>query len=162
MPEEELNHSPEGEALKVRMAELEGLVATKDEALKARDARLSQAEARITELEQGMAERDSELAKSAETLSTLKNSLAQAVASYRAQVVKANPDILPELITGDSLEAIDQSLASARALIFRVKQGLEAEVAKSRVPAGAPQRTMPDLSVLSPREKIQYAIGRKS
>ena len=173
MPEDELNqnHSPEGEEtedFKARIAELEGLVAEKDEELKAKDARLSEAETRITELEQVIADRDSELAtlKQAvaeldEALTNVKNSLAQAVFSYRALVVQANPDIPDELITGDSIEAIDQSLENARNLISRVKQGLEAEAAKARVPAGAPQRTLPDLSALSPREKIQYAIGGK-
>ena len=173
MPEDELNqnYSPQGEELedfKARIAELEGLVAGKDEELKAKDARLSQTEARITELEQMIADRDNELvtlkqaiAESDEALADVRSSLAQAVSSYRALVVQANPDIPDELITGDSIEAMDQSLENARALISRVKQGLEAEAAKTRVPAGAPQRTLPDLSALSPREKIQYAIGGK-
>ena len=166
MPEDELNqnNSPEGEeleALKARIAELEGLVAEKGEEIKARDARLSEAEARVTELEQTVADRDSELAKSDEALTEMKNSLAEAVSSYRALVVQANPDIPDELIAGDSIEAINQSLENARALISRVRQVLEEEVAKTRVPSGAPQRAPPDLSALSPREKIQYAIGGK-
>ena len=166
MPEDELNqnNSPEGEeleALKARIAKLEGLVAEKGEEIKARDARLSEAEARVTELEQMVADRDSELAKSDEALTEMKNSLAEAVSSYRALVVQANPDIPDELIAGDSIEAINQSLENARALISRVRQVLEEEVAKTRVPSGAPQRAPPDLSALSPREKIQYAIGGK-
>ncbi len=173
MPENELNqnYSPEGEeleALKARIAELEGLVTGKDEGIKAKDTRLSEAAARITELEQMVADRDSELAtlkqamvKSDEVLTEMKNSLAQAVSSYRALIVQANPDIPDELVTGDSIEAINQSLENARALISRVRQVLEEEAAKTRVPTGAPQRTPPDLSALSPREKIQYAIGGK-
>ena len=166
MPEDELNqnNSPEGEeleALKARIAELEGLVAEKGEEIKAGDARLSEAETRITGLEQTVADRDSELAKSDEALTEMKNSLAEAVSSYRALVVQANPDIPDELIAGDSIEAINQSLENARALISRVRQVLEEEVAKTRVPSGAPQRAPPDLSALSPREKIQYAIGGK-
>ncbi len=166
MPEDELNqnNSPEGEeleALKARIAELEGLVAEKGEEIRARDTRLSEAEARVTELEQTVADRDSELAKSDEALTEMKNSLAEAVSSYRALVVQANPDIPDELITGDSIEAINQSLENARALISRVRQVLEEEVAKTRVPSGAPQRAPPDLSALSPREKIQYSIGGK-
>ena len=46
-----------------------------------------------------------------------------------------------------------------KALVTKVKQGLEIEISLARVPAGAPERTLPDLSALSPREKIQYAIG---
>ena len=172
MPDDELNQdSPEGEELegfKARVAELEGLVAEKDEELRARDTRLSETEARITELERIIADRDGELAtlqqtitKSDEALTSVKNSLTQAVSSYRAMVVEANPDIPDELVTGDSVEVINQSLENARALVSRVKQGLEVEASKTRVPAGAPQRTPPDLSALSPREKIQHAIGGK-
>ncbi|MDI6815268.1 MAG: hypothetical protein QMC90_04230 [Dehalococcoidales bacterium] len=155
MPDDELNpnQNPEGEelespeAIKARIAELETLVAQKDEELKSRDTR-------ITELEQAVANLN-------EALTNVKDSLAQAVSSYRALVVQANPGIIAELITGDSIEAINQSLENAQNLVSRVKQGLEAEAFKTRVPAGAPQRTPPDLSTLSPREKIQYAIGGK-
>lgn len=173
MPEDELNqnHSPTGEeleVLKTRIDELEGLVAEKDEELKAKDARLTEAEARIAELEQVIADRDNELAtlkqamaESDEALTNVKNSLAQAVASYRALVVQANPAIPDELITGDTIEAIDQSLESAKTLINKVREDIERGIASGRVPAGAPTRTPPDLSALSPREKIQYAIGGK-
>ena len=171
MPEDELNqnHSPTGEELegfKARIDELEGLVAEKDEELKAKATHLSEAEARIAELEQMIADKDNELAalkqamaESEEALTNVKNSLAQAVSSYRALVVQANPDILDELITGDTTEAIDQSLEKAKTLISKVREGIEGEIASGRVPAGAPTRTQPDLSALSPREKIQYAIG---
>ena len=39
-----------------------------------------------------------------------------------------------------------------------VKQEIGAENSLLRVPAGTPARTPPDLSALSPREKIKYAI----
>lgn len=171
MPDDELNqdHGPTGEEpedSKARIAELEGLVAERDEALRVGEARLSEAGARITELEQMTAERESEvaalkhsLASSGETLDSIKTSLAQAVSSYRALVVQANPDVLDELVAGDSVETVNQSLETAQALISRVRQGLEVEASRMRVPAGAPQRTLPDLSALSPREKIQYAVG---
>lgn len=67
--------------------------------------------------------------------------------------------MLAELITGETVDEINESLKKARALIERVKQEMEAETAKTMVPAGAPQRMPMDLSALSPREKIQYAIG---
>jgi len=171
LADDELNqdHGPTGEEpedSKARMAELEGLVAERDEALRAGEARLSEAGARIAELEQVTAERESEVAalkhsldSSGETLASVKNSLAQAVSSYRALVVQAHPDVLDELVAGDSVEAVNQSLENAQVLISRVRQGLEAEASRTRVPAGAPQRTLPDLSALSPREKIQYAVG---
>ena len=144
-----------------RVAELEGLVAQKDE-------ELAKANARIIELEQTVANLDSEVAslkqavaESEEKLSTISHSLAEAVASYRALVAQSNPEVLEELITGDTIEAINESLEKAKTLASRVRQGLEAEITAGKVPAGAPIRTPPNLSALSPREKINYAIGGK-
>ena len=163
MADDELNQNPSDEELEQseasRVTELEALVAQKGE-------ELTETNARIVELEQAVAGRDSEIAtlkqskaESDEKLTTIGNSMTEAVASYKALVVQANPGVPEELITGDSIEAIDQSLGNARSLVFKVKQGLEIEASKIKVPAGAPERTPPDLSALSPREKIQYAIG---
>ena len=88
--------------------------------------------------------------------------MAEAVASYKTLVAQLNPEVLEELITGDTIEVINQSLEKAKTLISRVRQGLEAEITAGKVPAGAPVRTPPDLSALSPREKINYAIGGKT
>jgi len=144
-----------------RIAELEGLVAQKDK-------ELTKANARIIELEQAAANLSSEVAtlkqavtKSEEKLTSINHSLTEAVASYKAMVVQANPQVFEELITGDTIEAINESLETAKTLVSRVRQGLEAEITAGKVPAGAPIRTPPDLSVLSPREKINYAIGGK-
>ena len=129
---------------------------------------LESRDATIAELEQAVASKDSEIAtlkqvitESEQKLGEISNTLAEAIASYKSLVVAANPGVLAELITGDTIEAINESLESARAIIDRVKQEMEEEASRTKVPAGAPQRTPLDLSVLSPREKIQYAIGGK-
>jgi hypothetical protein len=142
-PENESNQDDTGEELeqvRSRVIELEALVAQKDE-------ELAKANARVSELEQVVVESD--------------GNLAQAVSSYKALVVKANPEVLEELITGDTIDDISASLEKAESIVGRVRQGLEAEMASAKVPAGAPERTPTDLSALSPREKIQYAIGGK-
>jgi len=94
-------------------------------------------------------------------LTKIDASLVGAGAGYRSMIIQANPEVVAELITGDSIEAINDSVDKAKALVSKVRQGLEAEISLSRVPAGAPERTSPDLSTLSPREKIQYGIGIK-
>ena len=121
---------------------------------------------RVTGLEQAVADRDGELvilkenvATSDRKLTGVSSSLAQAVESYQEQVAVANPDVPVELIAGDTIDAVNESLENARTLVDKVKQGIEAEASRVKVPAGAPQRAPLDLSVLSPREKIQYAIG---
>jgi uncharacterized coiled-coil protein SlyX len=163
---EDNNHNqeqePNGEEPeRSRVAELEALLAEKDEELAAKDSRIS-------ELEQAIAERDTQIAALNQSVAELEqrsteveDSLSQAISSYRALVVKLNPGVPEELITGDNIEEINESLAAAQALVDRVRQELEAEIAGARVPAGAPLRTPVDLSVLSPKEKIQYAIGER-
>ncbi len=140
---------------KDRVAELKGLVAQKNE-------ELAKANARIIELKQEAAGLKQALAESEEKLTTISHSLAEAVATYKELVALSNPEVLEELITGDTIEAINESLENAKTLVSRVRQGLEAEITAGKVPAGAPIRTPPDLSALSPREKINYAIGGKT
>ena len=139
--------------------ELESLVARKDEEL----ARVNTC---LAELEQEVAGKENEIAdlkqsndELEEKLTTVSDSLAEAVASYKAMVVQANPEVIEELISGDAIESINESLGKAKALVSKVRQGLETEISLAKVPVGAPERALPDLSGLSPREKIQYAIG---
>lgn len=123
-------------AFEASLAALNGTIAEKD--------------SRITELEQTLS------ARAAET-----NALKLAsVAAYKALVARSNPGIPGELISGDTIEAINLSLESATTLIAKVRQSVEAEIASGKVPAGAPARTVPDLENLSPREKIQYGISK--
>ncbi len=144
-----------------RVTELEDLVAQKDE-------ELARANACIVELEQAVVSQDGDIAtlkqseaELEERVSTINNSLTEAVASYKAMVVQVNPEVIEELISGDTIESINESLSKARTLVSKVRQGVEAEISLAKVPAGAPERGTPDLSALSAREKIQYAIGGK-
>jgi len=155
VPDEEL------EQARARITELERLLAQRDKELASRDSRISELEnlaadkdGQITALKQSVAELEPKLVG-------LNDALAQAVASYKAMVIKLNPGVPEELLAGETIGEIDESLANAQTLINMVRQGLEAEIAAARVPTGAPQRSPIDLSALSPREKIQYAIGGK-
>ena len=120
----------------------------------------------VIRLESELKAKDSEIAglkeaaeDSERTLSEREETLARTVAAYREQIIQGNPGVLADLISGESIEEIDESLKKAMALIEKVKQEMEDEAARMRIPGGAPQRTQMDLSALSPREKIQYAIG---
>lgn len=93
-------------------------------------------------------------------LAKREQSLADTLTAYKALVVRSNPGIPAELISGDSFKAVDTSLESAKTLVSRVRLSVEAEIAAGKVPAGAPARTAPDLENLSSREKIQYAISK--
>jgi hypothetical protein len=122
--------------------------------------------AAIAELKQTLAGKDGEIGALNQSLNEAKvesaeltKALAQAVAAYRGLIVKENPGVLADMITGDSIETINESLAGARAIMEKAKREIEADAARARVPAGAPQRMPPDMSALSSREKIQYGIG---
>jgi multidrug resistance efflux pump len=122
--------------------------------------------AAVAEMKEALAARDTEIAALNRSLSgereaaaALGKALAGAVAAYREVVVRANPGVLEEMVTGDSVEKVNASLESARALTEKVKREIETEAARTRIPAGAPPRVPPDISALSAREKIQDALG---
>ena len=122
----------------------------------------------INGLEKAIAGKDSEIAavkqsmdEARQKLDEMSQTLPKAVAAYRELVAQANPGLVSEMIKGETIEAINESVKSAKALVERVKQEMGAENARVRVPAGAPQRTLPDLSALSAREKIKYAMEGK-
>ncbi len=130
---------------------------------------LAKANARLEELEEAIAGKDGEIAglkqdrnELEDRLASLNSSFNEAVASYKMMMVRANPEVIEDLISGDTIESVNESLDRAKALVSRVRQGVEAEISLAKVPAGAPERKPPDLSALSPREKIQYAIGNLS
>ena len=124
------------------------------------------ARSRVAELEQVVTEKDEEIDRLKRTgeefevrCRELEESFTKAVTGYKTLVIKSNPDIIDDLIDGDTIESINESLEKAKNLVSRVRQGVEAEISKVKVPAGAPERSSPDLSTLSPAEKIRYAIG---
>ncbi|MBI2865785.1 MAG: hypothetical protein HYX99_00275 [Chloroflexi bacterium] len=102
----------------------------------------------------------SELAPLHEEISQLRKQLGLAVAKYRLALLARFPEVPEELVSGASVEAVDASLAAARGIVEKVRASLEARAAAERVPAGAPVRALPELTALSPREKIAFALSR--
>ncbi len=123
----------------------------------------------ILKLEQSLTEKDVEidglkqaLDEAKQTIDELGQAVSRAVAAYKESVVQANPGLLPEMITGDTIDEVDESVKKARAVMEKVRQEMETEAARTRVPSGSPPRSPLDLSGLSAREKIQYAIRGSS
>ena len=119
----------------------------------------------ITRLEQALAVRDNEISGLKRSLDDIKKdsnglseNLKQAVDAYRELTVKANPGVPVELITGKTVDEVNESLKSARELVHKVREEIEAETAQTRIPAGAPSRSVQDISSMTPREKIQRAL----
>jgi chromosome segregation ATPase len=86
----------------------------------------------------------------------------EAASRYRELAVRAEPSVPADLIAGDTIEAIDASIARARELAASVRSHIEAEAQAARVPAGAPQRSAPDLSAMTPEQKIRHGLAQRT
>jgi len=139
------NPEPENEALAREIEAGKAAIAEMKQALAAKDTE-------VTALNLAMEEAKKRVEETGKSLTT-------AVGAYRELVVQANPGVLAEMINGDSVEKVNESLQSARAIMERARREVEAEATRVRVPAGAPQRAPQDLSALTAREKIQYGLG---
>lgn len=89
-------------------------------------------------------------------ISHLQGQLTEAVSKYRDEVLQQHPEIPTELVSGNTVEEIDTSLGQARALVDKVRQH-----SAERVPPGAPARGGPDVSAMSPAEKISYGLKQR-
>jgi len=124
--------------------------------------------ARVTELETSLKEKDTALGEAKKSLDaqaadiqSFKTSYEDAVKAYRKQAIGANQFFTEELVTGNTIAEIDASVTRVRDLLGKVKSGLEEDLKNVTVPAGAPGRTGPDTSDLSPREKIKTGLEKK-
>jgi septal ring factor EnvC (AmiA/AmiB activator) len=104
-----------------------------------------------------------ELAETREALTAARTAVREAAARYRAAVLAAAPDIPQDLVPeAEDIAEIDRCVESARRVVGRVREKLEeatAEAARTlRVPAGAPARRAPDVSSLSPEDKIRLGL----
>ena len=124
-----------------------------------RDTRILQLEEALSGTTGEVSGLKQELEKTRQAADELGRAYPAAVDAYRDLVVSYNPGIPAELVTGNSIDEVNDSLKSSLALMERVRQEMDAEASKTRVPAGAPQRVPLDLSGMTPREKIRYAIG---
>lgn len=132
------------------MDELESLREQLEEA-RAETARLSERladrEARAAELEQ----RTAALHRDLETAHAERRA---AVTRYRDTLLTATPELPAALVAGDTLEAVDQAVQTAREVVARVREHVA-------VPAGSPPRRGTDVAGLSPGEKIRYGLAER-
>jgi predicted nuclease with TOPRIM domain len=138
------------------MDDLEALREELEEA-RAEAARLAD---RLADREARTAEMESAEAALRRELEAVHGERRAALARYRELLLAQSPELPPELVTGETLEAIDAAAQAARGLVARVREHVVTEAARS-VPAGSPPRRGPDLGALSPAEKIRYGIAER-
>jgi hypothetical protein len=154
---ENSNNAPTDDELEAITAQLE----EEQKAKAAAEALLTEKDGRIAELEASLSQEQSDRELALADLAATREANAAAVARYLDAVKAANPTIPRDVITGDTIEDIDASLAQATAIAERVRARLENEVKGTKVPAGAPARTGIDIEGLSPREKIAIGVQQK-
>lgn len=145
-------------------AELEAEKAKSQEAVAQATQELND---RVGSLEADLQARDTqigELKTAAETqdqeLTTVTASLESAVGAYKDVVLKANPLIPTDMIQGLTIDEVNASLEKATGLVGQIKEGLEKQGSDEKIPPGAPQRTGPDLSAMTTKEKINYGLDQ--
>ena len=92
---------------------------------------------------------------------SLKSAHEAAVTAYKKLAVSSNPLFSAELITGNTIAEVDASMQKINDLAGLVRSKIEADIKSVSVPAGAPERSGPDTSGLSPREKIKQGLEKK-
>ena len=87
----------------------------------------------------------------------LKQLITEGAGKYRDSLLAIAADIPPSLVSGETFEEIDISLAKAREVVETVK-ARNKQPMDFRPPAGNQGRTSPDTSGLSAMEKIKYGL----
>jgi hypothetical protein len=147
---------------------VEPVIANPEAARQSHGNEPTESAARITALESQLAEKDTALSDAKKALeaqasdfASLKTAHDAAIVSYRKLAVSSNPLFSAELITGNTVAEVDASMQKITDLAGLVRSKLEADIKSVSVPAGAPERSGPDTSGLSPREKIKQGLEKK-
>lgn len=143
----------------------EELAATKAE-LETLQETVADAEARATHLDSQLTQANEELevarGESETREQDLTAQLRSAAERYRELALEQTPELPAELVSGATVDEIDESLERARETVSKVRGHLESQAQAGRVPVGAPPRSEPDLSGLSTEEKISYGLQHRN
>jgi len=157
----------EVERLQIAAADSEARALHLDEISREVRSRLETAESelaserqRCDELTQRIEVVQTELATKQDETDELHARLLAAAGKYRQVLLAAAPELPDELVAGETIEEIEAATERARETVRRVRERLESQSQVGRVPAGSPPRGAPDLSALSPIEKIRAGLSR--
>jgi len=151
----------EVDRLQTITADREARAAHLDETLAQLREEQSQLSASLREAQAQLAARDEELAALREQVEALQASLKAAASKYRDALLASKPEVPPDLVSGETVEEVDQQLEVGLRMIAQLRSHLESQAQAMRVPTGAPARRAPDLSALSPAEKIVHGLSQR-
>lgn len=156
------NETPTAEDYQALKAELEAERAKAQElvsqATKDLEATVRTLEQELVKKEEIIGQQEKALEGALEEIEGAKAAYAYALEDFRELAAQANPLIPKEALNGSTTEEIKASLQRANDLVSKIKESIQSQVRQTSVPAGAPERTSPDLSALSTREKITYGL----
>lgn len=151
----------EVDRLQTIAADREARAAQLEETLTQLREEQSQLSASLRELQAQVAARDEELSALREQVEALQGSLKAAASKYRDALLASKPEVPPDLVSGETVEEVDQHLEAAMRMVAQLRSHLESQAQALRVPSGAPARRAPDLSALSPAEKIIHGLSQQ-
>ena len=126
--------------------------------LREEQSRLS---ASLREAQVQLAARDEEMAALHQEVEAFQGGLKAAAGKYRDALLASQPEVPPDLVSGETVEEVDQHLEAALRMVAQLRGHLESQAQALRVPTGAPARRAPDLSALSPAEKIVHGLSQQ-
>jgi chromosome segregation ATPase len=101
---------------------------------------------------------EQELASLRERSESLQTQVQGSAQRYRELALQQAPELPAELVAGDTVDEVEESLQRARETVARVRGHLEQQAQAGRVPVGAPPRSGPDMSALSAEDKIRLGL----
>jgi chromosome segregation ATPase len=122
---------------------------------------LAQLQEQQNQLSASLHETQAQLAARDEEMEAIQASLKAAASKYRDVLLTSQPEVPPDLVSGETVEEVDQQLEAALRMITQLRGHLESQAQALRVPSGAPARRAPDLSALSPGEKIVHGLSQQ-
>ena len=148
------------EAYAAIKAELEAAKAAVDTATQPLKERIASLEADVKTKNEAITTQTAVVVEKEKSFASLSQNFDQAIGAFKSQVLKANPLVPAELVTGATVAEITASVEKATAIVNKVKEGLARETQTVTIPPGAPGRTEPDMSGYSATEKIKAGIEK--
>ncbi len=107
----------------------------------------------------------SRLASTEAALDAERSATQAALPRFRAAVLAAEPELPPDLVNGDTLEELDESVAAARSAVARIRDRLQAGdddgPSGASFPVGAPARGGANHDVLTSQQKIATGLRER-